>query len=148
MQMAKHSIHIARAPRQVFDFFIDFPQASRWRQYVRTMTPREPGPIRVGSVIDVVFDVVGVTQTFELKVLACDPPSLWRHRTNETEFFGSVEYRFDPEDGGTRVTLTIDAKPIGMYGWLAMPLLWLKRSQTYAQQLPQLKAALETRSST
>ena len=145
MQMAQHSVHIDRTPREVFDFFIDFSQASRWRQYVRTMTPREPGPIHAGSIIDVVIDVVGVTQTFELHVLACEPPSLWRHRTSEKEFRGHVEYRFDAENGGTRVTLTIVAKPIGLYGWLAMPIMWLRRPKTYAQQLPQLKQAIENR---
>ena len=76
-------------------------------------------------------------------MLACAPPSLWRHRTTEQHFRGHVEYRFDPENGGTRVTLSMVARGVGIYGWLAMPLLWLKRSQTYAQQLPQLKRALE-----
>jgi len=144
MRLAQHSIHIDRTPADVFGFFVDFSQASRWRQFVRTMTPRQPGPVAAGSVIDVVFDVMGETQTYELTVLTCEPPSLWRHRTNETEFRGSVEYRFDPEHTGTRVTLTIDAKPIAIYGWLAMPLLLLRRRQTYVHQLPQLKAALES----
>lgn len=143
MQIARHSIHIDRSPREVFDFFTDFSRAPRWRQYVRSMTPRQPGPPRAGSVVDVVFDVAGVTQAFELTVLDCEPPSLWRHRTSEKEFRGHVEYRFDAEGGGTRVTLTMVARPIGLYGWLAMPLMWLRRSQTYAQQLPQLKAAME-----
>ena len=143
MEMARHSIHIDRTPREVFDFFADFSKAARWRQYVRTMTPRDPGPPRAGSVIDVVMDVVGHTQAFELTVLACEPPTLWRHHTNEKHFRGHVEYRFDPENGGTRATLTMVARPVGLYGWLAMPILWINRPKSYAQQLPQLKQAME-----
>jgi hypothetical protein len=41
------------------------------------------------------------------------------------------------------VTLTIEAKPVGLYGWLAASLRWLRREKPYAQQLPQLKRALE-----
>jgi hypothetical protein len=79
-----------------------------------------------------------------LEVLDCNRPSLSRHRTDEVDFLGQVEYRFEPEQNGTRVTLTITAKPVGMYGWLAVPLVLLRRNRPYAEQLPQLKRAMET----
>jgi hypothetical protein len=87
---------------------------------------------------------LGGEYEFDLDVLVCERPSRWRHRSNESEFNGFVEYRFDPENGGTRVTMTIEAKPVGLYGWLALPLLKLRREPPYLQQLPQLKRAMES----
>jgi len=37
-----------------------------------------------------------------------------------------------------------NVNPVGWYGWLGMPLLWLRRGQSYKEQLPQLKRAIET----
>jgi hypothetical protein len=89
------------------------------------------------------FPAVGEPYIFDLEVLSYERPSRWRHRTNETDFRGFVEYRFDPEQAGTPVTMTIDASPAGLYGWLAMPLMLLRREKPYTEQLPHLKRALE-----
>jgi uncharacterized protein YndB with AHSA1/START domain len=144
MRIASHTIWIARPPDSVFDYFVDFSKASRWRSYVRTMVHLDQGPLAAGSHIHVVLDVLGEAQEIVLEVLDCNRPSLWRHRTDEVDFLGQVEYRFEPEENGTRVTLTITAKPVGMYGWLAVPLVLLRRNRPYAEQLPQLKRAMET----
>jgi hypothetical protein len=143
MRIASHQIWIARPPQDVFAFFTDFTQASRWRQYVRTMAQVGEGPLHVGSHVRVTMDLMGEPSEYDLEVLAYDPPTLWRHRTNETDFFGHVEYRFEPDFAGTRVTMKIEARPVGLYGWLAAPLLWLRRKKPYADQLPQLKRAIE-----
>jgi len=58
-------------------------------------------------------------------------------------FNGFVEYRFESERAGTRVTMTMDVKPKGLYGWLALPLMLLRREKPYAEQLPHLKRAME-----
>lgn len=143
MRLLRHVITIKEPPDVVFDFFVDFTQASRWRSYVREMTPLEPGPVHAGSRIKVTLDLGGGPYVYELFVLALERPTLWRHHTNETYFKGHVEYRFEPDAGGTRVTMTMDAKPIGLYGWLALPLMLLRRNKPYAEQLPRLKAVME-----
>jgi uncharacterized protein YndB with AHSA1/START domain len=143
MRMAQHSIWIARPREAVFDFFIDFSQASRWRQYVASMTVVDGMPLHVGSRLRVEMDVMGAHQTFDMEVLALERPSIWRHRTFESDFKGHVEYRFDTEGEGTRVTFTIVARPQTMYGWLALPIMALSRRKPYAMQLPHLKRVLE-----
>lgn len=143
MRVAQHTILISRSPEDVFDFFADFSKASSWRQYVRTMERLDDGPLRAGSRVHVTMDLNAEPYVFDMEVLACERPSRWRHRTNETDFRGYVEYRFEPEQGGTRVTLTIEAKPAGLYGWLGLPLLFLSRNKSYTEQLPQLKRAME-----
>jgi hypothetical protein len=144
MHLFRHTIWIARPRDAVFNFFIDFSQASRWRSYVRSMELIGPGPVRVGSKVHGVLDLTGKEYSFDLEVLTCDRPARWRHRSNETDFRGFIEYRFDEENGGTRVTMIADVKPVGLYGWLAMPLAWLRGGSSYKDQLPQLKRALET----
>lgn len=143
MNIATHTIWIERSREEVFDFFIDLSKAGRWRQYVQAMRQVDDRPLGVGSRVEAVLDVMGERQTISMQVLAFERPSLWRHRSNEKDFFGSVEYRFDAENNGTRVTLSMHAKPISLYGWLAMPLLLLKRGRSYREQLPHLKRALE-----
>ncbi len=143
MRLFTRTIWIDRPPAAVFDFFTDFSQASSWRQYVRTMTPVEPGPIHPGSKIHVTMDLSGEDYAFDLEVLAIEPPRVWRHRTNEADYTGSIEYRFEPETTGTRVTMTMDVTPVGWYGWLGLPLVLLGRRTSYRQQLPRLKATLE-----
>lgn len=144
MHLVTHTIWIGRPATDVFDFFTDFSQASRWRQYVVSMAPIDPStPIGVGSRLRTEIELMGARETFEMEVLAFNRPSLWRHRTFESDFNGYIEYRFEPEGAGTRVTMTINIKPSGLYGWLGMPLMLLRRERPYAEQLPQLKRVME-----
>jgi uncharacterized protein YndB with AHSA1/START domain len=144
MRIFEHTIWIARPREAVFDYFTNFRVAPEWRSYVRSMTPVGEGPVKAGSAITVVMDVAGEEYTFTLNVLTCERPSLWRHRTNETDFNGFIEYRFEPEGNGTRVTMSCEAKPISLYGWLGLPLMWLSRGKSYRDQLPKLKSVMES----
>lgn len=143
MRIARHTIWIAQPRETVFDFFIDFSQSSRWRQYVVSMAQVDERPLGVGARLHVDMDVMGTRGSYDLEVLAFERPSLWRHRTFESDFKGHVEYRFDPEGTGTRVTMTIVTRPKTMYGWLALPILAISPRKPYSAQLPQLKRVLE-----
>lgn len=144
MHIAQHTIWIARPRPTVFNFFTDFSQAPRWRQYVESMELLGDAAPRVGARFRTVLRVMGEAATYEMEVLAYEPPALWRHRSFENDFNGYVEYRFEEENGGTRVTMTMDVKPVKLYGWLAMPIIWLRRSKPYAEQLPSLKRVMES----
>jgi uncharacterized membrane protein len=143
MRIFRHTIWIDQPREAVFDFFTDFSQASRWRSFVKSMELRSPGRLQEGATIRVVMDVMGAEYLVDLNVLAVERPAVWRHRTNETDFTGHIEYRFEPEGNGTRVTMTLEAKPRSVYGWLALPQMFLLRGRTYRDQLPQLKRVME-----
>jgi hypothetical protein len=143
MRIFTYSTSIARPREAVFDFFLDFNQAARWRKFVRSMQPLTPGPIHAGSRIHTTCDLSDGEYVLDLEVLACDRPNLWRHTVDEVDFRTFVEYRFEPEAAGTRVTMRCDVKPVGLYGWLGLPLLKLHRDEIYRDQLPQLKRTLE-----
>lgn len=144
MRLFTHTIWIAKPPEAVFDFFVDLDQAPRWRHFVRTMTRSGTGPLTVGSTVHVTMEVAGSDYVFDLHVLACDRPTLWRHRTDEIDYDGFVEYRFAPDGDGTRVTLSVGARPNAIYGWLGLPLVLLRRGRNYRGQLPALKRVLES----
>ena len=143
MRIAKHTIWVARTREVLFDFFTDLSQAPRWRQYVESMELLGDGPLRVGSRVRAMFALMGTRSTYELEVLVFERPSLWRHRTFESDFKGYIEYRFETEGAGTRVTMTMEAKPTGVYGWLALPIMLINRRKTYVEQLPNLKRVME-----
>ena len=145
MRIFEHTIWIARPREAVFDFFTNWSRAPEWRSYVRSMTPASDGPLQAGSTITVVIDVAGEEQTFTLTVVTFERPSLWRHKTDETDFMGFIEYRFEPETNGTRVTLSCVVKPISLYGWLGLPLMWLVGGRSYRDQLPKLKTVMESK---
>ena len=145
MRYGRYTVLIARPKEAVFDFFVDFAQASSWRAFVRTMERLDEGPLCAGSRVHVTMDVMGGDYSFDLDVLAVERPSLWRHRADETDVITVVEYRFASEGAGTRVTMTIDFQPRGLYGWLAVPLILMQRGKPYRDQLPHLRDALETR---
>ena len=143
VRLFKHTIWIARTREEVFDFFTDFSAAPRWRSYVRSMEPLQEGPLKAGSRIRVTMDLMGSEYSWNLVVIACERPSLWQHHSEESDFTGHVEYRFEPENSGTRVTMSMRVKPRTFYGWLGLPLMLMRRGASYKEQLPQLKGALE-----
>ena len=143
MQLFKHTIVIARPREAVFDVFTDWSKAPLWRQYVRTMEREDSGPLGVGSRLRFTIDLGGDVIEYHLTVVAYERPSLWRHRTNETDFDGYIEYQFLDEGGTTRVIFSSVVKPRSIVGWLAMPQLWLARNKSYRDQLPKLKELLE-----
>jgi uncharacterized protein YndB with AHSA1/START domain len=143
IRLFTHSISIARTPEAVFDFFTDFTQAPRWRRYLRDMHVIGDRPLGGGSDVAVTMDLAGEPHAFTLHVLAFDRPRLWQHRTNEPHYDGVIEYTFEPQVTGTRVTLSTRVRPLGLYGWLGLPLVLWKSGRFYAPQLPSLKRAME-----
>jgi hypothetical protein len=100
MRIVRHTIWIARSPEDVFEFFIDLSQGHLWRQYVTSMSLASDPPLRAGSLVLVTLDLLGKPYPFDLEVLAFERPTRWRHRTNESDFAGYIEYRFDADNGG------------------------------------------------
>jgi hypothetical protein len=99
--------------------------------------------VRAGSVVHTTMDLGGAEHAFDLEVLHCDRPSRWQHRTNEPDYHGTIEYRFEAESSGTRVTMRCEVWPASAYGWFGLPILFRRRRRAYREQLPQLKRALE-----
>ena len=142
MRAFTNTILIDRAPDTVWAYMMDFSQASRWRNLVRSVKVLTPGPLRVGSELNVTFDTMGKVRDVVSEVWAFDPPRRFGVRNTESNITGVFEYTLEPEGSGTKVTFTCDVQPCGTM-WLALPFLLRGNRARYTEQLPNLKKELE-----
>ena len=142
MRSFTYAIHIDRRPEQVWDFMLDFNRAPRWRNLVRRIDVLTPGPLRVGSELNVTFDIMGKTRTVISEVHAFEPGRRFGVHNTEQNVTGFFEYTLEPDATGTTVRLSCDIKPRG-WMWLVLPLMLRSSRMRYAQQLPNLKQELE-----
>src|SRR5262245_59538680 len=139
-----YTTYIERSPEQVWDYMMDFSQASRWRNLVRQIDVLTPGPLRVGSEMLVTFDVMGKVKRIVSEVWALEPARRWGVRNIEQNVTAVFEYILEPELTGTRDTFTCDVRPNGVM-WLMLPWLLKINRARYTQQLPNLKQEVESR---
>ncbi len=142
MRAFTNTIHIDRAPGTVWNYMMDFSQASRWRNLVRSVKVLTPGALRAGSELNVTFDVMGKVRDVVSEVWAFDPPRRFGVRNTESNITGVFEYTLEPDGTGTKVTFTCDVQPRGMM-WLVLPFLMRGNRARYTEQLPNLKKEVE-----
>ena len=142
MRSFTYTIHIDRPPETVWAYMMDFSKARRWRNLVREIQVLTPGPLRVGSEMQISFDVMGKVRRIVSEVWSFEHGSRFGVRNTEQNVSGTFEYLLSPEDGGTRVVLTCDVRPHG-FMWLLTPWLLRGNRARYEQQLPNLKKELE-----
>jgi hypothetical protein len=142
MRAFNHTIHIDRAPRDVFEFMMDFSKSSRWRNLVRRIDVVTPGPLRVGSQLLVTMDLLGNVTQFSSEVWAYDPPRRYGVRNTANNVTGLFEYQLEPQNTGTLVRFTGSVRPHG-WRWLALPLLIADCRVRYRNQLANLRTAIQ-----
>jgi hypothetical protein len=142
MRSFRYTQHIDRPRDDVFDFMMDFAQASRWRNMVRRVELVGGGPLRQGAEMLVTFDVMGRTKQLVSELWAYDPPRRFGQRNTAAGFTGTFEYTLEPEASGTRVTFTCDIRPHG-WRWIVLPLAIRSNRRRYREQLASLKRAIE-----
>ena len=142
MRAFTYTEHIDRDPQAVFDFMMDFSNASRWRNLVRRIDVVTAGPLRVGSELLVSLDLQGRTTQMPSQVWAFEPPRRYGVRNTSNNVTGTFEYRLDPEPGGTHVQFTCDVRPHG-WMWLTLPLLISNSRLRYRDQFSRLKRVIE-----
>jgi uncharacterized protein YndB with AHSA1/START domain len=142
MRSFTYSVHIDRAPEAVWNYMLDFSQASRWRNLVRTVEVLTPGPVRLGSELKVTYDALGKVRSTISDVWSFEPGRRFGTRNTEENVTGVFEYRLEPERDGTRVTFSCDVQPHG-FMWLVLPFLLRGNKLRYSEQLPNLKKEVE-----
>jgi hypothetical protein len=144
MRAFTYTVHIDRTPGAVFDFMLDFSTAPRWRNLVRRVEIKTPGPLRVGSELLVTMDVMGRVKTATSEVWAYEQARRYGVRNTAQNVTGTFEYVLDPDGAGTRIQFSCDIRPAG-WMWLALPLLVRSSRVRYKDQLLNLKRAIEER---
>lgn len=105
------TIDIAAPPERVFDIYADFRRLPEW-QGQPGLKGTEGAFDRPGADFVIRY---GGPLTLRGTVLAAQRPSLHRVRARELAGFVTCETtaRFDPADGGTRLTFEYDYKVVG-----------------------------------
>jgi uncharacterized protein YndB with AHSA1/START domain len=142
MRSFTYATHINRPPEEVWTYMMDFSNAPRWRNLVRTVDVVTPGPLRVGTELKVTFDVMGKTRQTISEVWAFEPVRRFGVRNTEQNVTGVFEYTLTPDARGTAVRFTCDIQLHG-WMWLLLPFMLRSNRMRYAQQLPTLKQELE-----
>ena len=143
MQSFRHTIRIDRSPAQVWAFMMDFSNASRWRDHVREMRIMTDGPLRVGTELQITFELPGRgVHTARCEVWAFETARRFGVRSTTKKARVSYEYLLAPADGGTEVTFTSRLRPRGLM-WLLVPMMIRTNRGRFAHQLTNLKREIE-----
>lgn len=141
MPSAQRSVVIDRPPQDVFDFFTNPTNESRWRTHLKEVSTS--GPVGVGSrVHQVVKGPGGRGIPADIEVTAYQPPERYAFRVVAGPVRPTGEYRFVGEGNSTTVTFSLDAQMSGLKK-LLMSRAVQKSMDGEMQALDRAKALLE-----
>lgn len=138
------SVHIARPRQAVWAYMTDLANSSKWRPFVSRMETVDGQPLAPGSDVRVVMDIMGRTLQRVSRTTVFEPPHRWALHSSSRGIDGTFEYRVEPEGEGSRVVFLCDLTAHGLLPWLSLPLLAWSERRNRREQLPKLKALLET----
>jgi carbon monoxide dehydrogenase subunit G len=143
MPRAQRSVRIARPVEEVFAFFTDPANETRWRgSQVKEFTAT--GPVAVGTRIhQVVAGPMGRGIDADIEVTDLEPNASYAFRGVAGPVRPEGEYRFHPEGAETEVTFTLDA-PLSGIKKLLMQSNVQKAMEAEMGALDTAKALLET----
>lgn len=135
------TVHIARAPEEVWAHLTDWARASEWMNGVEEVRPAGDGPPGEGTRI--LFRSRGSER--ESTIVGWSPPELLALRSRQGGMTATYEYSCAPEADGTRLSLHARCEASGL-GWrLAGPLIQLLMKRADSGQVAALKRVLEER---
>ena len=139
------SIRIDRSPEDVWAVVSDVDTHTAWRPALVEFRQLSEGPVQVGTRIREVLRVAKREIEIEDVVTAHEPPRLLAlHGAWEAAEF-DVEFRLEPEDGGTRVTMDWPFYPKSLLTRVVTPFLKGTMSKATQEELAHLKAYVEAR---
>jgi uncharacterized membrane protein len=142
--MGMHSvIEINRPVESVYGFFLDLERSILSTDpTVESVVKKTEGPLGAGTVFQIRQPVMGKVREQTMRVTAVDP----NRRIDFEAAFGRVRPRlsltFEPGNGGTRVTLQGDSRPVGPFNLVAF-LMDRIGQRNWDWRLGLIKAALE-----
>jgi uncharacterized protein YndB with AHSA1/START domain len=110
--MIEHSIEVTvkQPPERAFDFFIDFRNEPAWNPDCLMVEKTSDGPIEVGTKFAGRMKRVGPNKA---EIVALDRPSHCSVVEQARPAEATFDFRFTPDDRGTRVEVTMRMQPRG-----------------------------------
>jgi uncharacterized membrane protein len=121
------STFVAAPVERVFALGTDI---ENWPQYIKGIKRVElltEGPFRVGTRFRETRLMHGREATEEMEVTAVEPGRGYTLGCTSCGCQYRSEFRFQPEGGGTRVTMDFEARPLSLFARLMSPLAWLMK---------------------
>lgn len=142
MEKIAATIRIDRAPEDVYAYTTTVGTMPEWRGDVSEVEQLTSGPVAVGTRIRAGGKVLGRPIRVVIEVTELEPGAKFGYRPVSGPLRTHNVYTFEPDAGGTRVTLTDEIELSGIFG-LFEPLMARMVRRQYGANLGRLKAILE-----
>ena len=110
------SIFINRPPQEVWDFFTDPANNSKWSTTEHAEWTSE-GPPGVGSTLRSVGKLLGRKVESSVEITVWNPPNEYGYKSTSGPFPFEVTNKFEPKENGTQLNAHISGE---VSGWLKM----------------------------
>ena len=138
-----NSTFIARSPADVAGYAAEPDNVPLWYENIKSVEWRTARPLQLGSQIDFVASFLGRRLAYTYEVVEFVPGRSLVMRSPGAPFPMETTYTWEPEGGGTRMTLRNRGEPSGFSAWLA-PLMSFMIGRANRKDLALLKRRLES----
>jgi uncharacterized membrane protein len=136
------SVVIARPVDVVFAFVADHENLPAWTVGVKQSRRLTAGPATVGSRYRIVGTLLGRPVESSYQITAFEPGSGFEATMTSPMFGFSEQYRFEQDQGGTRVSMSAAVEPHGVFRFLS-PIMTVGVRQQVRADHRRLKTVLE-----
>jgi uncharacterized membrane protein len=136
------SIVINRPIGEVFDFLSNMENNMKWRTSQQEVKKLSEGPIGVGTTYRMVNHILGRQLETEAVVIEYEPNRKYTTRDKSGNLPLEAQRIFEPVEGGTRVTLKLQADPSGVFK-IAAPLFATMAKRSIESDITNLKDLME-----
>lgn len=139
------TILISRPPDEVFAFMDDVGREHEWQPNLRSATKEPPGPTAIGTLKRYTSDFMGRSVDNCYEVTELEPGRRVVYRTTKDSSLNAVnETTCEPAEGGTRITMRIEARPKGILRLIPRAVLEETARMEVHAALERLKGILES----
>lgn len=138
------SIYIRRPPSQVYQYMDDVSREGEWQPNLRSASQDPHGPSRVGTRKRYVSEFLGREIENTYVIVEVDPGRrVVSETTPDSAAEVTTEVTWDPEDSGTRVTMSVEGRPRGFMKLMPRGMLEAAYRKELSASLQRLKERLE-----
>ena len=111
----ERTVTIERSIEEVFEFVSTPENDPTWIPASLRHERTSPGPMRAGMTTQEDMKFFGLAATYTWEVSEYEPPTVLAYRATSGLLPIVIRLRFDPVEGGTKITHAIHTEPRGIY---------------------------------
>jgi uncharacterized protein YndB with AHSA1/START domain len=140
----EHETVIERPPEEVFAYVTDVAKVPEWQDGVVDARQETAGPVALGTRFVEVRNFLGRRLESTVEVTDFEPDRVFTLATSSGPVPFTIEQRFEPSNGGTRVVVHGHGEPGGFFR-VAEPLVARQVKRLLEHNFGTLKDLLESR---